>query len=104
MHGNYQVENGNLRMQKLDADVLKGHLCAKMDMLHLDSTPASSVNATLRGVSLESLSDAMPANTRQNVRLLGRMNLTAQANWSKDISAMKPRSHLDITGPTTLPP
>src|SRR5882762_7280770 len=103
IHGTYQLQNGNLRIQKLDADVLKGHLSAKMEMLHLDSTPASSVNATLRGLSLESLSDAMPANTRQNVRLLGRMNLTAQANWSKDISAMKARSHLDITGPTTLP-
>jgi translocation and assembly module TamB len=104
IHGTYELQNGNLRIQKLDADVLKGHLSARMEMLHLDSTPTSSVNATLRGASLESLSDAMPANTRQNVRLLGRMNLTAQANWSKDISAMKARSHLDITGPTTLPP
>src|SRR5260370_820039 len=75
-----------------------------MDMLHLDQHPVSSVNASLRGLSLESLSDAIPANTRQNVRLLGRMNLTAQANWSKGISAMKARSHLDITGPTTLRP
>jgi len=104
IHGTYQLQNGNLRIQKLDADVLKGHLSARMEMLHLDSTPTSNVNASLRGLSLESLSDAMPANTRQNVRLLGRMNLTAQANWSKDISAMKARSHLDITGPTTLPP
>jgi len=32
------------------------------------------------------------------------MNLTAQANWSKDISAMKARSHLNITEPATLPP
>src|SRR6266403_661729 len=83
IHGTYQLQNGNLRIQKLDADVLKGHLSARMEMLHLDSTPA---------------------NTRQNVRLLGRMNLTAQASWSEDISAMKGRSHLDITGPTTLPP
>jgi translocation and assembly module TamB len=102
--GTYQLQNGNLRIQKLDADVLRGHLSARMEMLHLDSTPASGVNATLRGVSLESLSDAMPANTRQNIRLLGRVNLTAQANWSKDVSAMKAHSHLEISGPTALPP
>src|SRR5712672_1680582 len=56
IHGTYQLQNGNLRIQKLDADVLKGHLSARMEMLHIDSTPASSVSATLRGVSLESLS------------------------------------------------
>ena len=104
LRGTYQLQDGNLRIQKLDADVLKGHLSARMEMLHLDTTPAASVNATLRGLSLESLSNAIPANTRQNVHLLGRMNLTAQANWSKEVAAMKVRSHLDITGPTNLPP
>jgi translocation and assembly module TamB len=104
IHGKYQLQNGNFRIQKLDAELFKGHLSARMEMLHLDSTPVSSVNATLRGLSLEGLSDAMPASARQNVRLLGRMNLSAQASWSKDISAMKARSHLDVTGPTTLPP
>jgi translocation and assembly module TamB len=103
IHGTYQLQHGNLRVQKLDADVLKGHLSARMEMLHLDRNPSSSVNATLRGVSLESLSDAVPTKTRQNVRLLGQMNLRAQANWSKDISALRARTHLEVCGPTTLP-
>src|ERR1700737_5304126 len=72
-------------------------------MLHLDQEPVSNLNATLRGLSLEKLSDAMPASSRQNVRLLGRMNLSAQANWSQNISAMRARSHVEINGPTTLP-
>jgi len=103
IHGMYRLEDGSLRVQKLDADVLEGHLSAQMAMLHLDRDPASRVDATLRGVSLERLSDALPANTRQNIRLLGRVNLSAQANWSKNISATKARSHLEISGPTTLP-
>src|ERR1700730_15795195 len=103
IHGIYRLEDGNLRIQKLDADVLQGHLSAQFVMLHLDREPVSSLNAALRGVSLAKLSDAMPASTRQNVRLLGRMNLSAQANWSKDISAMKARSLLELSGPTTLP-
>ncbi len=103
IHGIYRLKDGSLRVQNLDADVLAGHLSAEMAMLHLDQDPVSSVNATLRGVSLEKLSDAMPASSRQNVRLLGRMNLSAQANWSKNISALRARSHLEISGPTTLP-
>jgi translocation and assembly module TamB len=103
IHGMYRLEDGSLRVQKLDADVLDGHLSAQMAMLHLDREPASNVNATLRGVCLERLSDGLPANTRQNIRLLSRMNLSAQANWSKNISAMKARSHLEISGPTALP-
>jgi len=104
IRGTYQLQNGDLRIQKLDADLFQGHLSAQMNMLHLDHDPASSLTAALRGVNLASLSDAMPPGTRQNVRLLGRLNLTAQANWAKDISAMKARSHLDITGPNALPP
>jgi translocation and assembly module TamB len=104
IHGTYQLQDGNLRIQKLDADVLKGHLTARMEMLHLDGNPASSMNATLRGASLESLSDALPADTRQNVGLLARVNLSAQANWGSNISAIKARSHLEINGPAMLPP
>src|SRR5262249_6164764 len=44
------------------------------------------------------------AEKRQNVRLLGRANLTARAAWSKDISALKAQSHISISGPANLPP
>jgi translocation and assembly module TamB len=103
IHGIYRLQDGSLRIEKLDADLLGGHLGAQMDMLHLDRSPISTVKATLRGLSLDKLSDAMPASTRQNVRLLGRLNLNAQAKWSSNVSAAKARTHLEIIGPTTLP-
>jgi translocation and assembly module TamB len=103
VHGAYRLKDGNLRIQKLDADVLEGHLSARMDMLHLDQSPVSSVSATVRGVSLEQLSAALPAGARQDIRLLGRMNLSAQANWAGNIEAVKARTHIEIAGPTTLP-
>src|SRR3984893_18521008 len=102
IHGVYRLENGSLRIQKLDVDLLGGHLSAQLIMLHLDQSPASTVKGTVRGVSLEKLSDALPASTRQNVRLLGRLNLNAQANWSNNVSAVKARTHLEISGPTKL--
>ncbi|MCU1239781.1 MAG: hypothetical protein JWO71_507 [Candidatus Acidoferrum typicum] len=103
IHGIYRLQDGNLRVEKLDADVLTGHLSARMNMLHLDQNPISSVNATLRGVSLERLSDALPASSRQNIRLVGRMNVSAQANWPNNIWAVKARTHVEFSGPTTLP-
>ena len=102
IHGTYRLQDGNLTVQKLDANLLEGHLSAKMEMRHLDQTPSTQVNATIRGVSLQKISDALPPETRQNVRLLGRANLSAQASWT-NISEMKARSHLEINGPTTLP-
>jgi translocation and assembly module TamB len=103
IRGIFRLQDGNLRIQKLDADILEGHLSARIDMLHLDQNPVSNVNATLRGLSLEKASDATPASGRQNVRLLGRMNLTVQASWSKNISQIRAHSYLEINGPTTLP-
>jgi len=103
IHGTYRLQDGNLHIPKFDADVLEGHLSARMDMLHLDQSPVSSVNITSRGVSLEQLSAALPASARQDIHLLGRMNLSAQANWAGNIAAVKARTHVEITGPTTLP-
>src|SRR5579859_7984188 len=103
IHGTYRLRNGDLDVEKLDANVFGGRLSARMQMLHLDQNPVSSLNASLRGASLELLSEAMPPDTRQNIRLLGRLNLNAQAHWANDISALRARSHLEITGPSTLP-
>ena len=103
IHGLFELKGGNLRIQKLDANLLEGHLSARIEMLHLDQSPVSSVNGTLRGLSLAKVSDLMPASKRENVRLLGRMNMTAQANWSQNISAIRARTHVEITGPTTPP-
>lgn len=103
IHATYQLRDGNLLVRKLEANLFDGRLAATAEMRHLDATPSSTIDASIRGLSLERLSDALPAEKRQNVRLLGRANLTAQAAWSKDISAAKARSHIDISGPTTLP-
>ena len=103
VHGTYRLQDGNLSVQRLDANLLDGHLSAKMEVRHLDKTPSTQLNATIRGVSLEKISDALPAETRQNARLLGRANLSAQANWTSNILAMKAHSHLEVSGPRTLP-
>jgi translocation and assembly module TamB len=100
IHGIYRLQNGNLQVQKLDANLLDGHLSARMDMLHLGSNPSSHLSADVRGLSLGRISDALPAESRQNARLIGKLNLSAQANWTKSIQGMKARSHLEINAPT----
>jgi translocation and assembly module TamB len=100
IHGTYQLRNGDLHVQRLDADLLDGHLSARMDVLHLGTNPSSRLTANVRGLSLERVSDALPTESRQSARLLGKLNLSAQANWTKSIQALQARSHLEITGPT----
>src|ERR1700682_4934321 len=102
IHGAYRLEDGNLRVQKLDADILDGHLSAQAEMLHLAQNPSSRVNATVRGLSLAKVSDSLPSQARQNARLIGKANLNAEASWSNNIQAMNAHSHLEITGPNQL--
>jgi translocation and assembly module TamB len=99
IHGSYQLQSGDFRVQQVDADLLDGHLTASAEMLHLNQNPSSHLSIALRGVSMEKVSDALHASARQNVRLIGHVDLQAQAAWSNDIQRLKAHSHAEIYGP-----
>jgi translocation and assembly module TamB len=104
IHAAYQLQAGNFRVQKLDADLFGGHLTAAAEMLHLADRPFSKVTAHVRNVSLRSINEALPADARQNVRLVGSANLDAQASWSGSIQDITAHTHLDIQSPRQSPP
>jgi translocation and assembly module TamB len=99
IHAWYQLQSGDFRVSKLDADLLDGHLTASAEMLHLNRNPSSHLSVALRGISLEKVSDAVPAAARQNVRLIGHADVQAQAAWANDIRRLTAHSHAEIYGP-----
>jgi translocation and assembly module TamB len=102
VHGEYAVRDANLSVSKLQANVLDGTLSGSYTMKNLDKkTSASQVKAQLAGLSLAKLSDALPANTRRNARLIGRLSGNLEASWSGSIQKAVAHSHLEIRGPLT---
>ena len=100
----YQLKDGNLAVTKLDANVFDGRLSGKATLSGLDAMPSGRITGDLKNVSLQAVSDALMVNDRRNARLLGQLNLNAEAQWRKDISALKGQLHASISGPSSVPP
>jgi translocation and assembly module TamB len=102
VQGSYRLQDGNLAVKRLDADVLGGHLTATAEMSHLDAkTSPTRITAALRGVSLDRVSAAVPANMRENVVLRGRVRADLQAGWSSSVEDAKAHARVVITGPAS---
>jgi len=103
VHALYQLRDGNFTVPQLDATIFNGRLSARGALSDLDGVPKGRISADLGNLSLENLSDTVPNSARQNARLLGRMNLKGQAQWRKDISALRAQAHAEFSAPDTVP-
>ncbi len=86
IRANYALSNGNATITDLHANILGGELSGQAKMLHVDASPASQVNVSVRSLRLEKISDAIRVQQPEKIRLLGKANLTAQATWTGDVS------------------
>jgi translocation and assembly module TamB len=97
--GTYLLERGSLHLENLQADLLEGHLAGAMEMLDLGGNPSSHFRASLKNVSLEALSDALPAGNLGRVRMVGSADLDTQAAWSEGLQDLLAHSHAVIRAP-----
>ena len=81
----YRLENGNLNVQDLRANLLGGSLTGSYQMLHMAANPASRVSAALKGVQLETASRVFLPRSQQPL-VAGEMNLSASAAWTASVS------------------
>src|SRR5207302_2220967 len=81
LRGKYQIANGNLVAQGIALDLLNGHLVADLAIKHLDTTPASHLRATLKGLSIDAAKQAARAASLQQMPLTGTIDGTAEASW-----------------------
>jgi len=95
LQGVYTLANGNLNVQKVEADLLGGRITGSVQMNHLDSTPDSNVHATLRGISLKGMQLALRTQPMKGATLAGVIGGQADASWRGDISHL--RAHSDLT-------
>src|SRR5581483_10811692 len=92
IHGRYELANGNFAAKALAMDLLNGQLVADINIHHLDTTPASQVNASLKGISIEAAQRALKNVLAKNVVITGTIDGTADASWKGSIQNLRARS------------
>lgn len=81
----YELKNANLAIRNLSANVLGGSAKANLDMLHVDTSPVSRVDASVRGVSLATASDALAPKNVRKVPVTGDVDIDVRASWAASL-------------------
>ena len=97
LRGKYQLKNGALKARDVAVNVFGGQLAAELDMRNLDSTPASSLRASLRGISIDNARATLNMASLKQLPLTGTIDGTAQAAWTGSVSNVKAQSDLTIS-------
>ena len=95
LQGRYQLAGGNLEIRNLSLDSFGGHMIANGDIKHLDTTPESQIQATLRNISLRELQRALHTQGANGATLSGTLGGKAEASWKGSVANL--RAHSDLT-------
>ncbi|MGC2507359.1 MAG: translocation/assembly module TamB domain-containing protein [Candidatus Acidiferrales bacterium] len=99
----YQLEDANLRVRDLSADVLGGRARGNWEMLHVDASDAASrVDASLQGISLTRASDTLAPRDVQRIPLAGVAAVQTQASWAGSLDNLVARVRLVVASPRAL--
>ena len=96
LKGRYQLADGTLRAQGVEAELLDGRIDADADMTNFDTTPSSRVRATLHGISLRAAEQTVNRPELKNVVVSGSVDGTVQADWTGSVNNVRARSDLVV--------
>ncbi|MCU1340912.1 MAG: hypothetical protein JWN92_335 [Candidatus Acidoferrum typicum] len=96
IHAEYRLQDGNLSVRNLEADLLGGHIGANYEMSHISGNSSSRVQAFVRNVSLQAMNSTAGVRNREVVRVSGRVDGTVGATWTSSIKNGVARAHFVI--------
>lgn len=97
---NYELRDANLRVSDFSADVLAGRARGDWEVLAVGSSHTrSKLDASLSGVSLRRVNDALAPRDVRRIPVVGRANLNLSAAWSGSIEKMVAHARLAISSP-----
>ena len=96
LQGEYRLANGTLTIKNFAVDSLGGRVVANAEMTHLDTTPQSTVRASLEGISLRALQSLSGSQGVSGAALTGTIAGTAEASWTGAMDKLKARSDLAL--------
>ena len=95
IHGDYKIENGDLSVRDLRADLLGGRLNANLSGKHLAKVPAYNLDGNLQAISIAALDATAGKNITAHPPLQGNLDAKFSANWT-DIANLQVRSDATI--------
>jgi len=101
---NYELRNANLEIKNLSANALGGSAKANLEMLRVDASPVSRVDASVRGISLATASDALAPKGAREVPVTGNINMNVRASWAASLSKLMAHVRLVIESPAQTKP
>ncbi len=98
----YSLENGDVNLSDLRADVFGGQLTAKGTMKDIGGDSHSHLDASVQGVSLAAARQALGRSApSMNLALTGSFNANATATWGKTFDDLVARTDATIHGAAT---
>ena len=91
----YRLENGNVDVENLRAEVLGGRLDGKLSVRDLAGAGQGRLQASLKDVSLDLLQKVAKTNSLRGAHLVGSVSADAQASWAKSLKNLV--AHSDVT-------
>ncbi|MGA2075408.1 MAG: translocation/assembly module TamB domain-containing protein [Terriglobia bacterium] len=96
----YRLNQGELEVRQMQANILGGHVTAQLSMKNLAGTPVAHVEAKVSGLSFADATSAL-AN-KPPVRIAGRLDGTAEAGWRGSMQDLEAKSDLTIAAATPV--
>jgi translocation and assembly module TamB len=94
--GKYQLANGSLRANRVEAELLGGRVSTDIGIQNVDSTPKVRVRASLHNISLQAAQRAIRQPELNRISILGTLDGTADASWMGSVSNMRANSDLTV--------
>ncbi len=94
LQGKFRLADGNLEVSNLTVDSLGGRITAAARIQHLDTTPESSVQVTLNGISLRDIQRSAGSQQIPGASLSGTIGGKADAQWKGSIDHLQ--AHADL--------
>lgn len=104
LRAEYGLANGKLRIAGVQGRVLGGSLSANGGELNLTGNSRSHLDARLTGVSLRDVSQALPPEPHNQLSLIGRADVTAQASWASGFTGLIVHSRTTISSQQHIAP
>lgn len=101
LNSGYQLADGNFRTSDFAVELLNGRLDAALTIQHLDATPSSRLDASLRGISLQAIKASLKGNGAKTIPVTGALQGTADASWTGSMQNLRVRSDLEIQAMAT---
>jgi translocation and assembly module TamB len=97
----FKLQDGNLDVNKVEADLLGGHVSGDYQLSHLSGNSSSHAHALLRDVSLQQLDRTTKIQKGKPLKIGGRVNGAAEAMWTSSIQNGVVKAHFDIRSPNS---